>query len=536
MVWFDWTYPISTAESEGSFVIRKGGADLNIANGVREFGVALAEHTAVVDGNRTMTFAELDDRSSRLGNGMLTAGLLANEPVAVLLGNRMEYPEIAAGLAKAGLPMVPLNPRMTHSEIEYILGHSEARALIADDGLANVAGPALENLGIRLVYSIDGSQLGVNYESMLENARAVDPRRDVGELEPFAYFYTSGTTGKPKGVLTSHRSRCLTFLASALEWGLGPGSRTMAVAPMYHGAGFIFAYSAVVSGGTLVMLRKWDPERMLALIEAERIESAFLVPTHAQMIRSLGSETIERHDLSRLQTLYFNAAPFPFPLKQWLIDALPRVGVHEVYGSTEAGVVTCLRPPHQLVKPGSVGSGWFMTELSVRNESGEDVNPGEIGLLYSRSPYLMNGYLNDEKATEESTTSDGFFTAGDIARVDDDGFAYIVDRQKDLIITGGNNVYPREVEDVLHTHLAVESVAVIGTPSEQWGELVTAVVVLKPGFEVSENQLEAHCRERLASYKLPRHFEFVDHIPTSTAGKILKRELRDHLTVDHANK
>ena len=507
--------------------IQPKGASLNIANGIREFAVSMPSNLAVVDGDRSLTYAALNDRSNRLGNAMLETGLAPGDRVGVVLGNRLEYPEVAAGLAKAGLTMVPINPRLAPAEAEYILGHSAVKALVLDDGRAEIAAPAVESLGIDVVLSIDGTQLGPDYEAALNAAGSTDPAFIIDETEPFVIAYTSGTTGKPKGVMISHRSRCLTFMATALEWGLGPGSRTMAVAPMYHGAGFAFAYAAVHTGGTLTMLREWDPEQALDMVAAGRIQSMFLVPTHAQMIRSLGDAALSKRDLSHLHTMYFNAAPFPFALKQWVIGAFPNVGLHEVYGSTEAGVVTCLRPPEQLRKPGSVGSPWFMTEVALLNDHGSPVGPGEVGLLYSRSPFLMNGYLHDAEATEECTTADGFLTAGDMARLDEDGFAYVVDRKKDMIISGGVNIYPREVEEVLHAHHAVDRVAVIGTPSEKWGEQVTAIVVVKAGAQATDEELDSYCRASLAGYKVPRSYEFRDSLPTSAAGKTLKRDLRE---------
>ena len=274
------------------------------------------------------------------------------------------------------------------------------------------------------------------------------------------------------------------------------------------------------------MLRAFDPERLLEMIEASRAQSVFLVPTHAQMIRSLGDEAIRRHDTRSLETLYFNAAPMPHPLKVWVAETFPGAGLHELYGSTEAGIVSNCRPADVLRKPGSVGPPWLMTEVRVVDEDGAPVAPGGTGELYSRSPYLMNGYLKDPEATAACTTPDGFLSSGDVARVDEDGFLYIVDRKKDMVISGGVNIYPREVEDVLVTHPAVREVAVLGLASEKWGEEVAAfVVAASPGTAVEE--LDGHCRAVLAGFKVPRRYEFVDALPRNAAGKILKRELRE---------
>lgn len=506
-------------------MIHPNGRDLNIADGIREFAVSSPTATAIIDGNRRITYAELHDRSNRVANMLLDTGLPPGSHVALHSGNRLEYPEVAAGIAKAGMTMIPLNPRSALPELEFILDHSDARALILDEALAATGGGAAQTVGIDTVWALDGSTLAPDYEQALGSARSSDPGIRASETDAFAIAYTSGTTGEPKGVMISHRSRVLTFMAASIDWGLGPGRNTVAVAPMYHGAGFAFAYAAVAVGGTLSMLRSFDPEQTLAMVERDRISSMFLVPVHATMMRNLGEEAIRSFDLSSLECLYFNAAPFPQALKEWTVDMFSPAGIHEVYGSTEAGVVTDLRPQYQLSKPGSVGPAWFLTEIRVMDDDGEPVAEGEPGVLYSRSPYLMNGYYKADETTESVTTADGYLTAGDVAVLDQDGFVYIVDRVKDMIISGGVNVYPREVEEVLARHPNVRDVAVVGAPDEQWGERVVAVVV----GEASDEELEALARERLAGYKVPRRFIHVEELPRNAAGKILKRQLRDEV-------
>ncbi|GIF98693.1 class I adenylate-forming enzyme family protein [Catellatospora citrea] len=488
-------------------------AELNIAGGVREFARATPGVTAVIDGDRRLNYAQLDDRSSRLAQALLARGLRAGDRVAVLLGNRLEYPEIAAGLAKAGLVLVPLNPRMAGPEITFIVEHSRARAILADEALAHLA-PALD-------VSI---AVGEQYEQVLAAADARDPWAAVSERDPFCVAYTSGTTGDPKGVQISHRSRVLTFYAAALEWGLGPGRRTIAVAPMYHGAGFAFAYAAVFCGGTVSMLRGFDAGNVLEMIARDRAQSVFLVPTHAQLIRSLTAEPAAHAELSSLDTLYFNAAALPRPLKEWVLDAFPGVGVHELYGSTEAGVITNLRPADARRKAGSVGHPWFATRVRVVDDEGRPVPPGTPGELFSRSPYLMNGYLDNDAATAACTTPDGFMTSGDVVVVDDEGFISIVDRKKDVIITGGVNVYPRDVEEALVTYPGVVEAAVVGVPDEHWGERIVAHVVCREA--VAPADLDAHLRTRLAGYKVPKSYEFPGTLPRNAAGKVLKRQLR----------
>lgn len=503
---------------------------MNMANGVREFARATPQATAVVDGERRMTYAELYDRSCRLAAYLRGRGLRQGDRLALLSGNRLEYPEVATAAAMAGIVLVPLNPRLAATEVRYIVGHSGAAALILDGDLAERAASAVDDSDVRLVLSMGTGGLGSEYEPALAEAPGRDVRIAIDEADPFAIFYSAGTTGRPKGIVVSHRARVLTAYCSAIEWGLGPGRRTVAVAPLYHGAGFSFGYAGVQLGGTCVMLRSFDPEQLLDLVERERPNTMFLVPTHAHMLRALGDDALGRRDLSSLETLYFNAAPLAQPLKRWILDALQHVRLHELYGSTEAGIVTNLRPEDQLRKERCVGQPWFMTELKLIDDDGDEVGFGGTGELFSRSPFLMSGYWNDEAGTMACTTPDGFVSAGDIARLDDEGYVYIVDRKKDMVISGGVNVYPREVEEILMTHPAVAEAAVVGVPSEKWGEELKAYVVLRAGSAFEPAGLETHCREQLAGFKVPRQIDAVDRLPRNAAGKVLKQELRDRST------
>lgn len=499
---------------------------LTIFDGVVNFARSQPQVTAVVDGDRSLTYAQLDERSDRLAQRLLTT-LGPGDRVALLLGNRLEYCEIAAGIAKAGLVMVPLNPRMTAVEAEYVVRHSGARALVVDTDLAGIAERFAEAMAEALTLGpADAPFASGDYEAALDRSDATRPAGPVVETDPFCIAYTSGTTGRPKGVVISHRSRSLTFLMSALEWRLGLGRRSMAVAPMYHGAGFAFGYAPVYTGGTVTMLRGWDPVEFLRILARDRIQSAFLVPTHAQMLRALDPQLILDTDSSDLDTLFFNAAALPRALKSWVMETWPHVGVHELYGSTESGIITNLRPPEAASRAGSVGHPWFHTEVRVVDDAGSPVAVGVPGELFSRSPYLMNGYHEDPAATAACTTEDGFVTCGDVATVDAEGFITIVDRKKDLIITGGMNVYPREVEEAILTHPAVADAAVVGAPHEVWGEGVVAFVVPCADAGVDLPILEEHLRPLLAGYKIPRSLHLLEVLPRNAGGKVVKADLR----------
>jgi len=510
--------------------IEVGGAQLNIANGVREFAVASPDRVAVIDGDRSSTFAEVHDRSNRVAQMLLSSDLQPGAHVAFLSANRLEYVEVAAGIAKAGMVMIPLNPRSPGPELAFVTEHSDAQAFIGDNALAAQAAQAAG--GLERVWSFDGTDLGSEYEAALASAGDSDPMVRVAETEPFTIAYTSGTTGDPKGVMISHRSRTLTFYCAALDWGFGPARRTIAVAPMFHGAGFAFAYGAVHTGGTLSMLRAFDPTELLAMVERDRPHTIFLVPAHAIFLRQLGEDALAGYDTSSLETIYFNAAPLPQPVKEWVDAAFPTAGLHELYGSTEAGVVTDLRPDRIMDKECCVGPPWFMNEVELRDDDGSPTPHGEVGELYTRSPFLMNGYYKNPEATAASTTDDGFFSAGDLAWQDDDNCLYIVDRKKDMIISGGSNVYPSEVEAAVVQMEGVAEVAVIGVEDDTWGERVAAVIVSSSGEPLDASDLDARCRAVLADYKVPRQWEFVDELPRNAGGKVLKRDLRESLSTD----
>lgn len=499
---------------------------LTLADGVRVFAEASPDKVCAADGTRVLTYAELGRRSSQVANALLELVPEGCTRVGVLLTNRLECLELIAGLAKSGLTLVPLSPRLTEPEIRYIVTHSKCGLIITDESLQALARSVLDVPTLDRVLVI-GSEDEDSYERVLEGASAVDPAVPVSELDPCVILYTSGTTGRPKGVVISHRARALLANCVALEYGLGPQGRTICTVPLYHGAGYTFGYSAVQTGGFVAIMPKFDAESLLRQIQEHRITTMFLVPTQLHSLKQLPAETLAAYDLSSLRTLYLGAAPLSPELKAWGERTWPHVGFHEHYGSTELGIVTNLRPELSQANPGSVGPVWMMNELRILDDDRQPVPPGTPGVIYARSPFLMSGYLDDPEATAACTTPDGFVTAGDVGKLDENGLLYLVGRTKDMIVSGGLNVYSREVELVLDQHPAVAESAVLGAPSEHWGEMVVAVIVPAPGSAPTPAELEEHCRASLAGYKVPRQFVFVDKMPKTPTGKIIKNELRE---------
>lgn len=500
------------------------GIQLNMANGIREFGRNTPGKTAIVDGDRTLTFADVDERSNRFAQALLARGVAQGDTVAVLAGNRAEYFEISAGLAKAGIAMVPLNSKNSAADNAYIVEHSEARILVLEDELRANAETVIP--GLDVVVSFDGT-VGEHYETFVASGAPVDPMAVVDENDTFCITYTSGTTGRPKGVMLTHRGRVLTIYCAAMEYGYGPGRHTIAVAPLYHGAGFAFSYGNLFLGGSVSVLRKWNPDVFMQMMADDGCHTVFLVPTHAQQMRRVCEEPTKSYDLSALDTLYFNAAALPVALKKWVLGAFPGVGVHELYGSTECSIVTNLRPEYALERAGSVGHPWLMNEVKLVDDDGHEVPPGVPGELFTRSPLLLGGYLKNEQATREGYDADGFFTVGDVAVRDEQGFISIVDRKKDMIIAGGVNIFPREIEEVIAQFGPIDDVAVIGVPDETYGERIVAYVVNRPGETCDVEALAEFVRGTMAKYKVPREWYVVDELPRNAAGKILKRTVRD---------
>ena len=481
-----------------------------------------ADKVAIIEGNRALTYGQLTDRMFKVTGAVLDGlGLKKGDHAAILSRNCLEYMEIVAGCAEAGVPVATINPRLSLSEVIAICDDAEAKVLFVDAGQAE----ACKDADFATVQTI--IEIGSEYDSWRDQGRAPAGRTDVFEWEPFAIPYTSGTTGKPKGVLVSHRSRLMSVYGMASEYGChGPDDKFLAITPLCHGAGFVFPMAALCTGGSTEILPKFDPEIVLRKLKTEDFTGVFLVPTLFHAMFGLEQSILDANRGAEMKSIISNAAPLPQATKEQIVDYYGEGKLFECYGSTEAGVVTNLRPQDQLRKLQCVGLPFASTDVELRDNEGKQVGPDEVGELFARGPSLFNGYWKRPAETDAAFHGD-WVTVGDLAKKDEEGYLYIVDRKKDMIISGGINIYPREIEEVLHGHPSLADVAVIGVPDEKWGERLKAYLVKKPGApDLAAEELESFLDGKVARYKIPRELTYIDNLPRNANGKVLKTELK----------
>jgi O-succinylbenzoate-CoA ligase len=495
---------------------------------------------AIVDvaAGRRFTYAEANARCNRTANALRALGVAKGDRVGLLLMNGMEFVESFLAIAKLGAICVPLNWRLTPEELAFILNDSGTSILIFgsefDAAVADLAArPLLRGEGegatrIREFLRVGppgpsiASGFARDFAELRDAAPADEPEVAAWDDEDLYIMYTSGTTGLPKGVVHSHATALwgsLTVLATA---ELRYGDRYLLSLPLFHVGALTPLTNNIHRGMTSVVLRAFDPAAVWRLVESERIDAMLAVPAMLNfMLQVPDHQTVDR---SRLRWILSGAAPVPVALIEKY--AAMGIAVHQVYGMTESCGPACLTSPETaLSKAGSTGKPFVHTEVRIVDESGRDVAPGEPGEVLIRGPHVMKGYWKRPEATAE-TLRDGWLHSGDVATIDAEGFVYIQDRKKDMFITGGENVYPAEIENVILQHPGVADVAVIGQPSEMWGESGFAVVVRKdPALD--EAAVLAHCQGKLARFKQPRGVAFVDSIPRNPSGKALKRVLRE---------
>lgn len=486
------------------------------------------ERPAVVDGNRTASFADVDRRSNRLANALMGLGGGVGTRVAMLTPNRLESVEIDFGIAKSGRVRVPLNTRLTVDEQAFVVSDAGAEVLVFDAAEEDAA-EQLRALcpDLRQLVRMGPGRLGLDYEDALAGASAAPPGVALDPAAPSFLLYTSGTTGRPKGATATNRSR-LAATANMLadEIDPHPGDGMVHVGSMAHGSGSkVLAH--FVRGSRNLPVRAWDPQGFLALLARERATHSFLVPT---MIAALtDAAPADPRGRESLRAITYGGSPIA-PIR--LEEAIERFGPRfvQVYGSCEAPHPVLVLPPHEHARPGphlaSAGREVLAVRTRLVGPDGADVAEGEPGELWVRGPNVMTGYWGRPDADRE-VFQDGWYRTGDVVRRGDGGYLTVVDRLREMIISGGYNVYPAEVEAALARHPGLSEVAVIGVPDERWGEAVKAVVVARAGAAPTEREIVEHCAAVLAGYKKPRSVDFVDALPKGATGKIAKRVLRE---------
>lgn len=500
---------------------------------VREHARLSPGTPAFTYGEEVLTFAALDEGSNRTANGLLALGVGKGDRIAFLGKNHPLYFEALVAAARIGAVMTPVNWRLAAPEVAYILGNCEAKVAFVGEGFAGMLGAVQGQTMVEHVIGIDApDHQGTDYREWRDAQSAEPPRVSIALEDEALQLYTSGTTGKPKGAVMTNRS----ILSSRAGVEGTPrhwqepveGDVTLLAMPCFHISGTGTGIGTMVAGSNSIVLPEYDPTKALDLIENFNISKIFLVPAAIQIL--LNHPRVREVDFSRLKFITYGASPIPLELMKEAMEVLG-CGFVQMYGMTEtSGTIVALDPadhvPEGSPRMRSVGTPLAGVEIKVIDEDGNEVPTGTVGEIATRSAKNMARYYNNPEATAETIDEDGWLRTGDAGYLDEDGYLYIHDRVKDMIISGGENVYPAEVENALYAHPQIADVAVIGVPDPKWGEAVKACVVVKDGAELTEAEVIAHARQHIAGYKCPKSVDFIAALPRNPSGKILRRELR----------
>jgi acyl-CoA synthetase (AMP-forming)/AMP-acid ligase II len=482
--------------------------------------------------DRTYSYTDLRDRTHQLSNALLSVAQ-PGDRVAILAENCPEYVECYYGVPGAAMALTFLNYRLAPRELTYIIGNAEPTVLVTEPKYLPTVRQIRDTIpSVKTLILIDEqAEDCINYDDFIRGAPASPPpvRADEGDL--CWLLYTSGTTGLPKGAMLSHRNIIAAVLNAMTAWEGSPDDVNLFTFPLFHVAGYVMPMYHL-RNQPVIVLRAFDSETVLKNVEEHQITSTGMAPTMVAML--LEDPNTDKYDLSSLKRLGYGASSMPAEVLRKARTKWPHIGFSTGFGMTElsGNVMYLSKADHvRAAEEGleilrSVGKEMPLARVRVVDENEQDCPPGVAGELIVKGDQVLKGYWRNPEATEKSFV-DGWFHTGDVGRWDDDGYLYIVDRKKDMILTGGENVYPREVEEVLYEHPAVVEAAVIGAPDPKWGEKVVAVIVAREGHDVDEAELIAFTRERIASYKKPKHVVFIETLPRNASGKILKRELRD---------
>jgi len=477
--------------------------------------------------NESLTYSQLDIRSTKLANGLLALGLQPGDRVGILLPNCPDYIVFAIACAKAVLCMVPINYRFTPMELAIQIKDSGAKAIIFDDMFSNTL---LEASLPKEVISIcrNGNSSELDFDKLIDHAPSGNLSVQANESDLFYLGYTSGTTGKPKGGMITQRNRALAYHYWALEFGITSDDIALHCGPFHHTAPFTFTLTQLFMGGQVVLLDSFDAKAALQAIAKYGVTWAFMVPFMLERVLEEKRNQLDDLDFSSLKMLISGASPLSTRTKEAICEEFLGSGLHEFYGATEAGVVTNLKPKDQSRKIRCVGQPVAELEIQIRDEEGNVKKPNEIGDIWLRGPTLFEGYFNDPIKTAEVKQND-WCNLGDIGRVDEEGFLYLIDRRKDVIKSGGVNIYPIEIEEVILRDTAVKECAVVGMSDQRWGESTQAFIVTDESIETIGVRLNSLCQQYLADYKRPKKIHRIDSLPRNANGKVLKRVLREEV-------
>lgn len=498
-------------------------------------------------GDNRFTWAQTDERVNKLANSLISMGLKPQDAVGLLSRNCHQWFETAFAVAKAGLKLVPINMAFVSAEIEQIANDAGIKLLIAEDTKADLAKELKSKCKtIKNLIGIEHNgphSLENDYEKLIEKGKNEDPEVKVSKDDVFLHIYTSGTTGIPKGAMLTHHNNVNEGLCAGYEFRLLTQDIALSALPLFFIGGWGgTALPALVRGCTHVII-DFNPDLFLQTVQKEKISYTILVPTIINIL--LNHPDLEKYDLSSIRVIPFAGSPLPVELWKKAAKKFGNV-FQSIYGLTEVCATITVLPTEEVAldgdakmveRLGSIGKAMIGSSARVVDEDMNDIEPGsgEVGEIVVRGNTVMKGYWNAPEITAEGFRG-GWLHTGDLARLDEDGFIYITDRQKDLIISGGKNVYPREIEEVLYRHEAVLDACVIGVPDEKWGETVKAVIVLKKGEEATGEEIIEFCKKNIASYKKPTSVDFIEALPRTASGKILKRKVRETYWKDKSSK
>lgn len=498
---------------------------------------------AIFEGT-TISYRDADEQSNQVANALIAAGLKKGDRVAYLSKNSIEYPVIFFGCSKAGVVPVPLNYRLAAPEWAYIINDAQAKMVLTSaefaEGIDSVRGD-LGNVDTYVSVTAAPIEGYTHYADWIASQPTTNPNVDIDPDDDVYQMYTSGTTGHPKGAVIRHRNVAAHLYQFDASITRNVGEKTLVVAPLYHAAGGITFMVTIATGGTCYIMEDFHPVETVRVLSEEGISHATLVPAMIQACLVMVPDVAERK-YDSLNTMAYGASPIS---EETLKQAMSVFGCnfYQAYGMTETTAVLTVLPSeaHERAVNGeahlllSAGRAMLGTQLKIVDDDDNEVGPNTIGEICGKGPQIMRGYWNLEEASAKALVG-GWMHTGDAGRIDEEGFLYVEDRVKDMIISGGENVYPREVENCLFQHAAIADAAVIGIPSEKWGETIKAIIVLKEGQDVSEEDLIAHCRGKIAHYKCPTSVDTIDELPRNASGKVLKRELREKYWEGHGRR